>query len=135
MHLCAWALCVLSQTAVCLHLILSVCLLPLPCSLQSVPECSAPIVPVAPVEREAAKEKRNRALEFAKQVPRPKVSSARTSSQPPKGGEPRPHSSDGGLPGGYDEGSTLRMSAVEELEAKHLHMRAQVDAIRREYGV
>ncbi len=113
-------------------------------SLQTSSGPALPIVPKAPPEREKAREQRERAIEFAKKVPRPKAQSARalvSDSRHDVG--VRPQSSDERLQdpmmyGGGDgavSGARLHMSAVDELEAKHLHMRAQVDAIRREFGV
>ena len=104
------------------------------------------------MERKKAEEKRQKALEFAKNVPRPKSFSARAdggaSEKAGKAGRPR---SSEGLAGGYGDGigddfgtgagaragggTAVRMSAVEALEAKHLNLRSQVDAIRREFGV
>ncbi len=95
-------------------------------------------VPAPPVEREKARAQRERRLEFAKGVPKPK---------PPRHEKPvtnvSPHRAGYGDAGdamldgseyrhGVDSGNRSRQ--VDELEALHEHLKASADAIRREMG-
>lgn len=91
----------------------------------------------APVPAGASK--RDRALQFAKKIPKPKV-------QP----KPKPEEDDNVLPrtkreserkrkvdseelGSEDDAACVRLSRFEQLEAKHYEMRAIADDIRRQF--
>jgi hypothetical protein len=76
-------------------------------------------------------------MEFAKKVPKPKVAPKPVPSRP--GGDEESRLSDcddmlgRGGSGQTHKGATT-MSTVEELEARHLQYRQQVEMIRKEFG-
>ena len=86
--------------------------------------------PAPKPEREKAKAQRQRALEFAKNVPKPKVKARPAPTRPAA-------SKAGG--GSYSDlaaaAQPTAMTAVEELEARHDVLRSEADAIRREFGL
>ena len=87
--------------------------------LQTCTGPAVPILPKAPPEREKAREQRERAIEFAKKVPRPKAQSARAAaSESRHDASGRPQSSEDrrddpmlyGHGGGAVSGAQLRIS-------------------------
>ena len=113
-------------------------------------------MPLPPPEREKARAQRERALEFAKQVPKPKAA-PRVSGGGSGGGHP--NNSSAASDGGYGEASDVLLrgdggrgggggggggvgagraiggrTRVDELEARHVQLKQTADAIRREMG-
>lgn len=92
--------------------------------------------PPPPAERVAARAQRERALEFAKRVPKPKPAAR----LPEPGQGHREARGDGdsdsgrGHYYGSPEAGTLVSRQVEELEARHAMLKHTADAIRREMG-